>query len=366
MPTIPSPLRSCLTLLITLLFFASNAQSFSGVDEWLQDNVKDMGGRALLMVYKDGRIVYTKAVNEMTRRQKAVGKFIARRQGKEASVDDLTASTRLPVASCSKWYSSALVMTFVDEGRLTLTDTVGKWLPVLTSHGKGGITIGQCLSHLTAIKAPPLKESLQDMRGVASMDEAIEQIASLPMEGEPGKAFHYSNTGLQIAGAVMEKISGKSFEALFAERIARPLQMKNTDFGKNKVALPAGGAYSTAEDYLNFLTMILQKGVFNGKRILTEKSIRDMQVNRVTPAVKVAYTPAEAGDFGYGFGEWVMETTATNNQTKAVCSPGLFGSFPWVDNQKSYCAILLAFNLKSKGRNEKYRSLKSLVDNALE
>jgi CubicO group peptidase (beta-lactamase class C family) len=366
MPTVTSPLRNCLTLFFAFLFFAANAQSFSGVDDWLHDNVKDMGGRAVLLVYKNGRIVYTKAVNEMTRRQKAVGKFIARRQGKEARVDDLTTSTRLPVASCSKWYSAALVMTFVDEGKLQLADTVGKWLPVLTRHGKGGITISQCLSHLTAIKSPPLKESLQDMRAVGSMDEALEQIALLPMEGEPGKVFHYSNTGLQIAGAVMEKISGQSFETLFAERLARPLQMKNTDFGKNKVALPAGGAYSTAEDYLNFLTMILQKGVFNGQRILTEKSVRDMQVNRVTPAVKVAYTPAEAGDFGYGFGEWVMETAAANNQTKAVCSPGLFGSFPWVDNQKGYCAILLAFNLKSKGRNEKYKSLKSLVDKALE
>lgn len=366
MPTSTSLLRSCLTLVFAFCFFASNAQAFSAVDSWLQDNVKDMGGRAVLLVYKNGRIVHTNAVNEMTRRQKAVGKFMARRQGKESDMDDLTPSTRLPVASCSKWYSAALVMTFVDEGKLSLADTVGKWFPVLTRHGKGGITIGQCLSHLTAIKSPPLKESLQDMRGVASMDEAIEHIASLPMEGEPGKVFHYSNTGLQIASAVMEKISGKSFETLFAERLALPLQMKNTDFGKSNVALPAGGAYSTAEDYLNFLTMILQKGLFNGKRILSEKSVRDMQVNRVTPAVKVAYMPAEAGDFGYGFGEWVMETAVANNQPKAVCSPGLFGSFPWVDNQKAYCAILLSFNLKSRGRNEKYRSLKALVDKALE
>ena len=366
MSTFTSLLRSGLTFLFAFLFLASTAQSFSRVDDWLQDNAKDMGGRALLLVYKDGRIIYTKAVNEMTRRQKAVGKFMARRQGNEAGVEDLTTSTRLPVASCSKWYSAALMMTFVEEGKLQLTDTVGKWLPVLTRHGKGGITISQCLSHLTAIKSPPLKESLQDMRTVGSMDEAVETIAMLPMEGEPGKVFHYSNVGLQLAGAVMEKISGQSFETLFAERLARPLQMKNTDFGKKNVALPAGGAYSTADDYLNFLAMILQKGVFNGRRILTEKSIRDMQINWLTPDVRVAYAPAEAGDFGYGFGEWVMETAATNNPAKAVCSPGLFGSFPWVDNQKSYCAILLAFNLKSKGRNEKYRSLKSLVDKAVE
>ena len=78
------------------------------------------------------------------------------------------------------------------------------------------------------------------------MDEAMEKIASEQLEGEPGKTFHYSNVGLQIAGAVIEKISGKSFETLFAERIAKPCDMKNTDFGKGAVALPAGGAFSTA------------------------------------------------------------------------------------------------------------------------
>ena len=49
----------------------------------------------------------------------------------------------------------------------------------------------------------------------------------------------------------------------------------------------------------------------------------------------------------------------------AVTSPGLFGSFPWVDNQKKYAGFLFCFNLKSKGRNERYKELKQLVDEAL-
>jgi CubicO group peptidase (beta-lactamase class C family) len=197
------------------------------------------------------------------------------------------------------------------------------------------------------------------------MDDAITQIAEMPMEGKPGTVFHYSNVGLQIAGAVIEKISGKSFETLFAERIAKPLAMKNTDFGKGKVALPAGGAKATPEDYMNFLVMILNKGTFNGKRILSEKSIAEMQVNRITKDVKIAYSPAEAGGFSYGYGEWVMETSSTNNLTTAVTSPGLFGSFPVVDNKRGYVAFLMAFYLKNKGRHERYIELKSLLDEAI-
>ncbi len=348
------------------LFFVTQqlfAQSPSGkLDDWLSDNVSKMGGRVILMVYKDGKIIYNHAENELSRKQKFVSKFVARRQGKTADLDDFTPSSRQMIASCSKWYSAALVMRFVDEGLLQLTDTVGKYLPVLSAHGKGNITISQCLSHLTGIKSPPLQENLKDMRKANSMDDAINEIAVMPMEGEPGKVFHYSNTGLQIAGAVIEKISGKSFETLFAEKIANPLEMKHTDFGHGKVALPAGGAYSTPEDYMNFLVMLLNKGEFKGKRILSEKAIAEMQVNRVTPDVKVAYAPAEAGNFGYGFGEWVMESAPASQLSTSVTSPGLFGSYPWIDTQRNYAAFMMCFYIKNDGRHERYLALKGLVD----
>ncbi|HWB25744.1 MAG TPA: serine hydrolase domain-containing protein [Chitinophagaceae bacterium] len=353
-----------LLLLCSALF--CHAQDFSKIDDWLNANTGAMGGRSVLMIYKDGKIVYANAVNKMNMRQKMVGKMIARRMHKDGANDDYTTTSRVSIASCSKWLSAALVMTFVDEGKLRLDDTVGKYLPVLTQHGKGNITIDECLSHRTGIKEPPLKESLAEMKDINSMDEAIEKIAEMPMEGEPGKVFHYSNAGLQIAGAVIEKISGKDFKTLFLERIAQPLGMAHTDFGSGKVPLPAGGAISTTEDYMNFLEMILHKGIYKGQRILSEKSIAEMQVNRITPEVRIAYSPAEAGDAGYGYGEWVWDNARIGNLSKAVTSPGLFGSFPWVDNEKHYCAFLMTFYLKSDGRNERYKALKALTDEALQ
>jgi CubicO group peptidase (beta-lactamase class C family) len=83
-----------------------------------------------------------------------------------------------------------------------------------------------------------------------------------------------------------------------------------------------------------------------------------MQVNRISPDVTIAYSPAEAGTgLGYGYGEWVMGS--------AVASPGLFGSFPWVDPGAGYCAFLMIFYLKSDGRGQRYAELKKLVDGAL-
>jgi len=344
---------------------ASAQYDFTKVDDWLTDNTPAMGGRAFLVVYKDGRIVHTKGVGDMSRRQKMVGRYLAKRAGKTANLDDYTIDTRQPIASCSKWLSAALVMTFVDEGRLKLTDTIGKYLPILSRHGKGQITISQCLSHMTGIKEPPLKESLKEIRATGSMDEAVAAIAAMPMEGTPGTVFHYSNAGLQLAGAVIEKISGKNFETLFAERIAVPLGMTHTDFSKGPVALPAGGAFSTPNDYTRFLAMILNKGVYNGKRILAENSIAAMQVNRVSKDVRVAYVPVEAGDFGYGYGEWTMQSASVNTPAVTVTSPGLFGSFPWVNNQKGYCAFLMTMYIKNTGRHERYVALKQLVDEAV-
>jgi CubicO group peptidase (beta-lactamase class C family) len=354
---------------VSIFFFVlsgvlSAQAPFTKLDHWMDENTKDMGGRAILVIYKDGKIIYNKSVLDMSRRQKTIVKYVARKQGMEADLTAYTLNSQVMIASSSKWYSAALVMTFADEGKLRLTDTVGSWLPILSSHGKGRITIGECLSHLTGIREPPLKELLKDMKKISSMDQAMELIASLPMEGEPGKTFHYSNAGLQIAGAVIEKISGKSFEELFAERIAVPLGMKNTDFGKKNVALPAGGARSTTEDYLAFLTMILNKGIFGGKQILTSQSVNEMQINRVGSDVKIEYSPPEAKGLGYGYGEWV-DKSEDGKPSSWATSPGLFGSFPWIENEKHYCAFLMTFYLKMEGRNELYIGLKHLVDESV-
>jgi len=339
---------------------------FAGLDQWMDDNAAKIGGRAILVIDKGGRHLYSKSVNEMSRRQKMVNKFVAKRMHQTADGDDYTAGSRQPIASCSKWLSAALVMTFVDEGKLQLSDTVGKYLPVLSQHGKGMITMSQCLSHLTGIREPSLKESLKPLLRAASMDEAIAWIATLPMEGQPGAVFHYSNAGLQIAAAVLEKISGKSFEILFAERIARPLDMANTDFGKGPVALPAGGAGSTPDDYMKFLNMILHKGMANGHRVLSQRSVAEMQVNRVSPGVRIAYSPAGMENIGYGYGEWILLDPQTKAPSGAVTSPGLFGSIPWVDNERGYSAFLMTFYLDNKGRQQRLVELKRTVDEAMD
>ena len=168
---------------------------------------------------------------------------------------------------------------------------------------------------------------------------------------------------MQVAAAVIEKISGKDFKTLFQERIAAPCGMTNTDFGNAKVALAAGGAYSTPLDYIHFLQMILQGGIFNGKQVLSKESVIKMQEN-YTKNAKIIFSPEEAGNMNYGLGEWIMEDG--KERANVVTSPGLFGSFPWIDNTRRYAGFLMVFNLNQKGRRESYLQLKKIIDNEID
>jgi CubicO group peptidase (beta-lactamase class C family) len=357
---------SLTAIFMLLLQFAQAQSNFAKVDDWLDDNIKELGGRAVMMIYKDGKMVYENAVNEMSFKQKFIAKKLAKKLGKDKkeATKDFDANTVERIASCSKWLTASLVMTFVDEGKLNVEDTIGKFLPVMTANGKGGIKVKDCLSHMTGIKQENGKGSFGEMGSYTSMDECMEASAKKEMEGTPGKVFHYGNIGLQICAAICEKISGKTFAALFAERITKPLDMPNTNFGNGPVPLAAGGAFSTCTEYMHFLTMILGKGMFNSKRILSEKSIIAMQ-QECSKQAQVIYTPEEAGNFNYGFGEWILEPGMPNQYAQVVSSPGLFGSYPWVDNKKQYCAMLFVFNIKAKGRHEKYNAMRAIVDEAV-
>jgi len=91
--------------------------NFNEVDNWLKENLNQLGGRAVLVIVRDGKMIYKNAENDLSPKQKMVVKFIAKRQCKnhEDFLKDYSFTTKTAIASCSKWLSAALVMTFVDE-----------------------------------------------------------------------------------------------------------------------------------------------------------------------------------------------------------------------------------------------------------
>src|SRR5688572_25130883 len=99
--------RVCSILSVALLFFQSTFSQyhFGALDDYLQKNQKALGGEFAVLIYKDGKVVY----------QKAIGEF--------------NAKTQVPIGAAGNWLTAALVMTFVDQGKLSLDDPVSQYLP---------------------------------------------------------------------------------------------------------------------------------------------------------------------------------------------------------------------------------------------
>jgi CubicO group peptidase (beta-lactamase class C family) len=322
---------------------ASNAQyDFSEVSHLLESHRIELGGNIVTLVSRDGKIIF----------KKEQGSFLE--------------DTRVPMASCSKWLTAALVMTFVEEGKLSLEDTVGRFLPSFTQHGKGNILVKNCLSHTTGVESTNLSfvnliAEYQQRQALGTLAREVDQFAERPMRAEPGTEFRYSNVGINIAGRILEIISGKSFETLFQERIARPLDMKHTSFlDPGGPVNPSGSAVSTADDYMNFLIMILQKGRFRGKKVLSSQSVQEMEKPMVTLSM-VKYAPGPARGYTYALGEWVEETAADGTPT-AVASPGLFGTWPLVDNCHRYACIFVIRSILNNRQKNIYGQIKKQLD----
>ncbi|WP_397415967.1 serine hydrolase domain-containing protein [Phenylobacterium sp.] len=253
-------------------------------------------------------------------------------------VGAIAPDARLPIASASKWMTSALIMTLVDEGKLSLDEPIGKRLPEL-SGPSAAITLRQLLSYTSGQGSlAGMVDINQDLR--MPLAEGARAIAARPLEDPPGEVFKYGSGAFQIAGALAEQASGKSWVQLFDERLGRPLGLTRTSWGNPlKPELPAAevrnpnlqaGVFTTADDYARFLHMIAQRGVYQGRRILSEKAIRTMETDQ-TPKARMVYIPGGmAPGAHYALGHWCEARTPDGTCTM-VSSPGAFGVYPWID-----------------------------------
>lgn len=326
------------TVLIFMLFFQSvMAQTdFSELDRKLESAKKELGGFVVTLIYKDGKIIYQKAI------------------GAEFNV-----KSQMPIAASSNWLTAALVMSFVDQGKLSLDDKVSKFIPIFTKYSKGYITIKDCLAHLTGIESE--KGGFFGKKKFATLEEEVIDFASKKeIESNPGLEFRFSNTGMNIAGRILEVLTRRSFEQLMQERITRPLMMRNTSFSSFDAVNPSSGALSTANDYMNFLSMILNKGMFNGKKILSEKAVEELLTTRTTPAM-IRFNPKATEGYNYGFGNWIMESDENGKASQVAC-PSYTGTWPMIDFSRGYACLIFTKGNTGDEKRDLYMSIKNVID----
>lgn len=275
-----------------------------------------------------------------------------------AGFADAGAKTPIPedalfwIASMSKPITSTAFMMLVDERKVNLDDPVEKYLRefkdlwVTAEEDKDhrllrrpahAMTVREILSHTSGLQ---FKSGIEQ----PTLDQVPLRVAVLshtlmPLLFQPGTQYKYSNAGINTAGRIIEVVSGISYEDFLQKRLFDPLGMKDTTFWPNdeqvkrlakgykpnaakndlekttisqltypltersRQPMPGGGLFSTAGDVAKFCQMLLNGGIANGQRLLSEAAIREMSRRQTPETVKENYGlgwALNADTFGHG------------------------------------------------------------------
>jgi len=257
--------------------------------------------------------------------------------------EPFTLETVMNIASISKTFVGVALMHLVEKGLIGLDDDVNNFLPfkILNPHlPESIITPRHLMSHSSGIKdnqkvylpsyhygndSPiPLGEFLEDYLSSNGTHYSKKNFT----KSKPGEKFLYSNIGAGLAGYIVERVSGKTLNIFTREIIFKPLGMNNTcwflsemdrakhsrlyESKKNNTLLdnidlyglttyPDGGVRTTVADLSRYLLCIMNKGIYNGTRILKEETVAEM----LTPDYIDSYTKFwNIGDqVGHGGGD---------------------------------------------------------------
>jgi CubicO group peptidase (beta-lactamase class C family) len=333
----------------------------------------------------------------------------------------MTRDSIFRIYSMTKPITSVAVMMLQEQGRLVLTDPVSKFLPQL-AHLQVAVEKKDPSTGQTTVELVPAQReiTIQDLlrhtsgftygarttnaavkeayarAGVDSRDlsnaELVDRLASVPLAHQPGAAWEYSRS-VDVLGRLVEVISGKSLGALFAERIFRPLAMKDSGFfvpkaqlGRVAQALPidpatgekislidvttqpryesgGGGGVSTTDDYVRFAQMLLDGGHLGATRLLSRSTVAFMASDHLGPISGTMRRPG----YTFGLGFQVRKDVGLDGQSGSIGEygwAGAGGTYFWIDPKEQLIAILMT---QAPGPSRTYyrQLFKELVQQAL-
>ena len=265
----------------------------SKVDEYIDAYLKMGNFSGSILIAREGKILLSKGYG--------MANF-------EHDVPN-TAQTKFRLGSITKQFTAMAIMQLQEKGLLNVDDPIKKYIPDYPNGER--ITIHHLLTHTSGI---PNLTSFPDYRRTmmipSPVEKTIERFKDKPLEFTPGEKLKYSNSGYILLGYIIEKVSGKSYEAYLKENIFQPLNMVNTGYDHhstllkhraagyaltdkglinapyNDMSIPhgAGALYSTVEDLYLW-----------DRALYTEKLVKKGSLNKM-------FTPFKE-NYGYG---WVI------------------------------------------------------------
>jgi D-alanyl-D-alanine carboxypeptidase len=252
-------------------------------------------------------------------------------------------SDRFRIGSVTKTFVAALVLQLVEQGRLSLDDTVERWLPGLVPNG-GAITVRHLLSHTSGIfdylndgDDTVIKPYLGGHLAHVWTERGLVGVATgHPPNFAPGAKWSYSNTGYVLLGLVVEAVSGDTLASQLSRRLFEPLGLRHSSldttgrisgahahgylrFGKQPlvdvtplsptIAWGAGGIVSTAGDVAQFYRALL------GGRVVGADPLRAMETT----------VPMGPTGESYGLGLWNTRTLGLTPTFRLRCAASAWG-----------------------------------------
>jgi CubicO group peptidase (beta-lactamase class C family) len=287
--------------------------------------------------------------------------------------------TLFRIASMTKPVTVAAVMSLVDEGKLALEDPITRWAPEFagvrvlddphapldrTHPARRAILIEDLLTHTSGLAygfsvSGPISKAYVRLPFNQGPDAWLTELAKLPLVHQPGERVTYSHA-IDLLGVIASRIEGKPFYQVLDERILGPAGMPDTGFfvsaearrraatmyrlteehvlqhgvmGPPHIRPPSfcnagGGLWSTADDYLRFVRMLLGDGTVDGVRVLSGESVRLMRTDRLTDEQKRHNFLGAPYWVGRGFG---LNLSVVTDPVKSapLFGPGGLGTFSW-------------------------------------
>jgi CubicO group peptidase (beta-lactamase class C family) len=280
----------------------------------LAEKGKAMGS---LTVVKDGKVVYARVIG------------YGRIDG--TAKDPLTAASRFRIGSITKTFTAAMVLQLVDEGKLKLTDTLDQFCPQVPNART--ITVAHLLAHRSGV--PNVQRDGPNANTLPlGRDEMLALIAKGKPDFEPDAKFRYSNSGYQLLGLIIERVTGKPYGEALRDRITSKVGLKDTylatgaiDGKKNEaltymrlgkdwkpvpethpsVLFSGGGVVSTPGDLAAFAQALFDGKVVSKESLDRMRTIRDgdemgLGMERYKFAGKTFYGHAGGAD---NYGAWL-------------------------------------------------------------
>lgn len=163
--------------------------------------------------------------------------------------------TKFRLGSITKQFTSMLILQLVQEGKVKVEGKLTDYLPDYRKDTGDRVTVHQLLNHTSGIPSyTGLPNFFQEIsRNPYSVSDFVKKYASGDLEFEPGSKMVYNNSGYFLLGAIVERVTGKSYEQVLKERIFDPVGMKNTGYDLHATILAkrAAGYEKRPGSYIN-------------------------------------------------------------------------------------------------------------------